>query len=133
MTIVHQCAFTAWWNCVLEVARLRRDARSVLRIAKVVPRSQRAERCYVSRFFDDCVFNSDRIVYTRNGIRHCDDGPAAEETNGTRHWFVNDVRHCVDGAAIREGHGYCEWWVNNTYLRCSDGRTKVFYGTYVIQ
>lgn len=121
MTIVHPCAFTAWWKCVLEVAGQRRDAGLVLRVAMVVPHLPRAERCYASRFFDDCVFKGDRIVYTRNGILHRDDGPAVEQTNGTRQWFVHGMRHCADGPAIRERHGYCEWWTNNTYVR-SDGR-----------
>jgi len=49
-------------------------------------------------------------------IRHRLDGPAAECTNGTKSWWVDDNRHRLDGPAIEYGYGRKEWWVDGEEL-----------------
>jgi hypothetical protein len=45
---------------------------------------------------------------------HRENGPAAELSNGDKHWYINGQRHREDGPATEyPDAGYKEWWVND--------------------
>jgi len=44
------------------------------------------------------------------------DGPAVEQANGAKHWYINGKRHRLDGPAIEWSNGTKEWWVNGNWL-----------------
>lgn len=39
-------------------------------------------------------------------------GPAVEESDGTKEWYLNDKLHREDGPAVEYPDGYREWWLN---------------------
>lgn len=41
---------------------------------------------------------------------HREDGPAIENSNGTKIWYKNGVRHRDDGPAIEYASGAKQWW-----------------------
>jgi len=45
-------------------------------------------------------------------IRHRENGPAIERSNGTKEWWLNGKRHREDGPAIEYANGRKEWWLN---------------------
>ena len=78
----------------------------------------------------------DRVEYTLNGLRHREDGPAVEWSDGSKEWFINGIRHRIDGPAIIYSSGRKEWIINGLLHR-EDGpaiewsdaykRTKAWY------
>ena len=52
-----------------------------------------------------------------NGKRHRIGGPAAEWANGDKQWYVNDKLHRIDGPAIERANGDKLWWVNGKLHR----------------
>jgi hypothetical protein len=52
-----------------------------------------------------------------NGKRHRLDGPAIERANGYKAWYVNGKRHRLDGPAIERANGYKAWCVNGELHR----------------
>jgi len=64
------------------------------------------------------------IVYYLNGLFHRTDGPAVEQTNGTKEWFVNDKRHREDGPACEWYDGSKSWWLNRKYYGKNDDFTN---------
>jgi hypothetical protein len=46
------------------------------------------------------------------GELHREYGPAIEETNGTKWWYINGERHRTDGPAIEWDNGDKEWFIN---------------------
>jgi len=51
-----------------------------------------------------------------NGYIHRIDGPAIEDPNGYKEWYVNDQLHRLDGPAIENPDGYKAWYVNGHYI-----------------
>ena len=47
-----------------------------------------------------------------NGQLHRVDGPAIENSNGHKVWYLNDQLHRVDGPAIEWSNGNKEWYLN---------------------
>jgi hypothetical protein len=47
-----------------------------------------------------------------NGKRHRTDGPAVEWSNGMKVWYLNGELHRTDGPAIEDSNGMKEWWLN---------------------
>jgi hypothetical protein len=45
-------------------------------------------------------------------IRHREDGPAAEWSNGDKAWYLNGVRHREDGPAVEYADGDKAWYLN---------------------
>ena len=45
-------------------------------------------------------------------IRHREDGPAVEYSNGTKYWYLNGKLHRVDGPAIEFFDGTKVWHLN---------------------
>ena len=50
-------------------------------------------------------------------IRHREDGPAIEYTDGSKEWYLNDKRHREDGPAIEDPNGYRAWYLNGKLHR----------------
>ena len=55
--------------------------------------------------------NGDKFWFV-NGKRHREDGPASEYTDGHKAWFINGELHREDGPAVEDGKGYKRWFVN---------------------
>ena len=53
-------------------------------------------------------------------IRHREDGPAIEHTNGNKWWYVNGKFHREDGPAVEYANGN-KWWYVNGKLHREDG------------
>ena len=53
-------------------------------------------------------------------IRHREDGPAIEYTNGTKRWYQNGELHRENGPAVEWCDGTKEWWQNGQRHR-TDG------------
>jgi hypothetical protein len=51
-----------------------------------------------------------------NGKRHREDGPAVESADGMRSWYLNGKLHREDGPAVEEADGGREWWLDNEHL-----------------
>lgn len=51
-----------------------------------------------------------------DGLLHREDGPAYEETNGTRFWYLNGRRHREDGPAVERSDGSREWYLHGEPL-----------------
>ena len=49
----------------------------------------------------------------QHGLRHREDGPAVEWSNGYTSWYKNNALHREDGPAIKYSTGAKEWWLNN--------------------
>ncbi len=52
-----------------------------------------------------------------HGKRHRTDGPATEWANGYRAWWLNGKRHRIDGPAVVDADGSCEWWVDGEFIK----------------
>ena len=50
-------------------------------------------------------------------IRHREDGPAIEDVEGNKEWWVNGKLHRLDGPAVEYSDGVKEWWVNDVHIR----------------
>ena len=53
-------------------------------------------------------------------IRHRENGPAIEYSNGDRVWYQNGLLHRIDGPAIEGMSRHKEWWQNGQLHR-TDG------------
>ncbi|WP_202416734.1 hypothetical protein [Duganella qianjiadongensis] len=72
------------------------------------------------------MFNSERkngkyetlekTKYYKDGKLHREDGPAVEDLNGSKEWFLNGLRHREDGPAI-DNQWRQEWWIYGEYHR----------------
>jgi hypothetical protein len=50
-----------------------------------------------------------------NGKKHRVDGPAVEDVDGDKHWYLNGRRHRIDGPAVEFADGRKLWYLNNNY------------------
>ena len=51
-----------------------------------------------------------------NGKLHREDGPAIEQADGSKHWWVDGKRHREDGPAVEYADGSKYWYVNGEVL-----------------
>jgi hypothetical protein len=51
-----------------------------------------------------------------NGYLHRTDGPAIEWADGDRMWFINGLQYRTDGPAIERADGSREWYINGNKL-----------------
>ena len=51
-----------------------------------------------------------------NGNLHREDGPAVEGPDGTKFWFLNGERHRENGPAIEYAGGTKQWFLNGKFL-----------------
>jgi hypothetical protein len=56
------------------------------------------------------------IHYTRDGILHCDDGPAIVYPDGSLAWYKDGKLHNDDGHAIELPNGSRLWYQNGKYV-----------------
>ena len=67
------------------------------------------------------------------GQLHREDGPAVENANGDKLWYINGLLHREDGPAIEHSNGDKRWYINHQRHR-EDG-VSVFtltWSTYVL-
>ena len=50
-------------------------------------------------------------------IRHREDGPAVEDVDGHKAWYVNGKAHRLDGPAYEDAGGEKVWYVNGELHR----------------
>ena len=55
--------------------------------------------------------NGDKYWYL-NDERHREDGPAYEGANGDKYWYLNGERHREDGPAVEYADGSKEWYIS---------------------
>jgi hypothetical protein len=58
-------------------------------------------------------------------ILHREDGPAFEDANGGKAWFINGKYHREDGPAFEDVNGYKEWYLNNERLTEEEFNTRM--------
>ena len=73
------------------------------------------DECCTTRWYKDA----------EHSIRHRENGPAVEYSNGDKLWYHNDQLHRTDGPAIDRASGHKEWWQNDLCHR-TDGPAVVF-------
>jgi len=56
------------------------------------------------------VFDNGGTFWYLNGLRHRENGPAAEFPNGHKAWYLNGLRHREDGPAIEWANGRKDWY-----------------------
>ena len=67
------------------------------------------------------VDNSGTIYWhNEDGQLHREDGPAVEQANGTKRWWLNGKLHREDGPAIEYASG-SKLWYHNGQLHREDG------------
>jgi hypothetical protein len=49
-------------------------------------------------------------------IRHRNDGPAVDWSNGAKAWYVDGKRHRLDGPAVEYADGAKSWYVNGVLI-----------------
>ena len=55
--------------------------------------------------------------YNEKNQLHRLDGPAIEDANGSKSWWVNGNPHRLDGPAFERSDGYKAWWVEGKLHR----------------
>jgi hypothetical protein len=55
-----------------------------------------------------------------DGKRHRLDGPAFEYTDGSKTWYVDGKLHRLDGPAIENANGSKAWFVNDVFIMMVD-------------
>ena len=55
------------------------------------------------------------------------DGPAVDN-NGSKYWYINGLRHREDGPAVEYSDGYKEWWINDKLHREDGPAVEYSYG-----
>ena len=51
-------------------------------------------------------------TFRRINTYHREDGPAIEQYNGDKYWFINGKLHREDGPAIEQYNGDKSWYIN---------------------
>lgn len=105
----------AMWPSIIESAALRRDAlvfaqlilarSTYAAIAATTNTWPQVKYRYWARFFEEIGVENDTVLFLRNGDLHRTDGPAYEESNGTKKWFINNELHRTDGPAVEWAFG----------------------------
>ena len=54
------------------------------------------------------------------GQYHREDGPAYEDTNGYKVWYINDKTHREDGPAVIYSNGFTEYCLNGIEYSLED-------------
>ena len=76
------------------------------------------------------VFSDGTVeFYDRMGYLHRADGPALEDKDGTKEWWVNGKLHRIDGPAVEYANGAKEWWVDGNRDRKDGPAIERPYGT----
>ena len=73
------------------------------------------------------IVDKDGTIYYYNdeGQLHREDGPAIEDPNGDKFWYINGKRHREDGPAVEDNNGYKVWYINGHEHRL-DGPARIW-------
>lgn len=63
-------------------------------------------------------------------ILHREDGPAIEQSNGTKAWYIDGKHHRLDGPAVEFVDGYKAWYINGNEYTEEEFNKKVNELTY---
>ena len=65
-------------------------------------------------------------------VLHREDGPAVEDTDGHKEWYINGKRHREGGPALEWNNGDKEWYIHGTLMKsCISWRCQTLKGTLV--
>ena len=77
------------------------------------------------------IYNENGMTFLyKNGLLHCEDGPAVSWKNGSEYWYLNGLRHRKDGPAIHLISGNKEWWLNGKKLNEIDFNNLIFWNNF---
>jgi hypothetical protein len=76
-----------------------------------------AERAEGAPYIDTDKYGTYYYSDAAKTVLHRTDGPAVEETDGFKAWYVNGKRHREDGPAIEDPDSLKEWFVNGRLHR----------------
>lgn len=48
------------------------------------------------------------------------DGPALEQKDGHKEWWLHGSRHRIDGPAVEYTNGNREWWIYGKFYHCKE-------------
>jgi len=65
------------------------------------------------------------VAFVKNGKVHRENGPAIEQSNGDKFWYINGKLHREGGPASEYQNGYKEWWINGKRHR-EDGPAIIY-------
>jgi hypothetical protein len=55
---------------------------------------------------------AETVFKDENGEYHREDGPAYEQPDGFKSWYLNGLCHREDGPAVERINGPKSWWLN---------------------
>ena len=70
------------------------------------------ERIETEYGYKEVYTNGDIYHHNRQDELHNPNGPAVEEDDGSKEYWVNGELHRTDGPAVEWSNGYNEYWVN---------------------
>ena len=62
--------------------------------------------------------NKNKDWHYDKGLLHREDGPAVEDVNGYKAWFINGKLHRIDGPAVEHPNGSKLWYLNGKEEIC---------------
>ena len=66
-----------------------------------------------------------KVWKNKQGQYHREDGPAVEQKNGIKSWWINGKRHREDGPALERPDGTKEWWLNDKFLTKTEWKKEL--------
>ena len=60
-----------------------------------------------------------------NGKRHNKNGPAVDDRDGIRMWFIDGKLHREDGPAVVRSDGRTEYWLDDKYVNKTDFNKRI--------
>ena len=73
--------------------------------------------------------DSNQVCWYLNDQLHREDGPALENSDGTKEWYLNDQLHREDGPALELASGNKSWWINGKRHREDGPAIELASGT----
>lgn len=70
------------------------------------------------------IDSDENKYWFRCGLKHRDDGPAVEMTNGDKEWNQNGELHRDDGPAVEMANGDKAWYQNGQCYKIERGWKK---------
>ena len=57
-----------------------------------------------------------KVYINADGKYHREDGPAIEEADGSKFWYIHDKLHREDGPAVEYADGGKEWYIHDEQI-----------------
>lgn len=74
------------------------------------------------------VYSDGDKYWYLNGLRHREDGPAVEYSDGSKKsWYLNGLLHREDGPAIEFSDGTKAWYLNGQHHTEEDYNDAYYY------